>query len=85
MFVEDQILRFDISVNDSMAVHRLKCLHEASTKETGLVHIKFPLPCQVESQVTTEEQIHHQIEIFLILKCIMSIYYKVTIDQTKQL
>ena len=79
MFVEDQILWFNISVDDSMPVHRLKCLYQTSTKETGLVHIKFSLPSQMEPQITSKEQIHDQIEIFLILKGIMSIYYKATV------
>lgn len=84
MFVKDQILRFNVSMNDSMAVHRFKCLYQTSTKETGLVHIKFSLPSQMEPQITSEKQIHNQIEIFLVLKGVMSIYYKATIYQTQK-
>jgi len=83
MLVKDQILWFNVSMNDSMPVHRLKCLYQTSTKETGLIHIKFPLPSQMESQITSKEQIHDQIEIFLILEGVMSIYYKATINQTQ--
>ena len=80
MFIEDQVLWFNISMNDSMPVHRFKCLYQTSTKETGLVHIKFPLTSQMEPQIASKKQIHNQIEIFLVLKGVMSIYYKTTVN-----
>ena len=58
MLVKDQILRFDISMNDSMPVHRLKRLYQTGAKETGLVHIKFSLPGQMEPEITSKKQIH---------------------------
>lgn len=46
-------------------------------KFTGLFLIKLTIFDKMKSQITTRDQIHYQVHILSVLKCIISVYYEI--------
>lgn len=63
IFVKYKILGLNISMDDVMTVDRLKSVDEASAEELSLFLRKSSLAGQVVSEVATQKQVHHQIEV----------------------
>ena len=58
--IKDKVLRFDISVNDSLLMNRFKCLDKTCKEELRTFVRKLSYMQMVVPQVTTFHKIHHQ-------------------------
>lgn len=66
--IKHKILRFDISVNDTLLMYRFECLDETCQEELGTFVRKLSYMQMVVPQVTTFHKIHHQEQVVLISK-----------------
>ena len=68
LIVKDQILWFDIPVDDVVEVEVFKSHQNAGNKKFGLHLLEPPPAAHVVPQITTHQQIHDEVEIFPILE-----------------
>ena len=60
-------------MNYSVIVNCFKSVNEAGAEELRLVLREFTLASQVKTKVTTEQEIHHQVQVLTILKRVVGI------------
>lgn len=91
-FLENQVLGFDIPVDDAIHVQVLQCHEHASHEKlyipliiTGLLLIKLGVPNEVVPEISTIDQIHNQVEILPILKCEHDVNKKRMVEALQQL
>jgi len=82
--IEHQVLGLYITVDDLMPMDSFQGMKKASTEKTGLVLGKPALSSQMKSEVSSQEQVHDQIQIFRVLECIMSVNNKPGLDDRQQ-
>ena len=70
-------------MNNAVAMDSLKGLNQASAEKFGLGLIEPPLTRQVESEITAQKQVHHQVKVFWVLKGIVCIHYELGLDHRK--
>ena len=63
-------------MNNAMPMYCLKGMNEARAEKFGLLFTEFPLPCQVESEVTSQQEVHDQVQVFGVLKSVVCVNYK---------
>lgn len=51
----------------------LECMNQTCTEKLGLMRTKLSLPSKMKSEITSEQKIHNQIEVFGVLECIVRI------------
>ena len=75
--VEDQILRLQISMDYFLLVACVKANGNACNEKLSYLWLERPLFNHVETQVSTFQKVDDDIEVFVILKCIMNVCYEV--------
>lgn len=66
--IHEQVLRFNISMNDTVVVHVLKTDYAASNEEFGLLLWKPLYLTMMVTKIAASDQIGNQIQIFVVLK-----------------
>ena len=66
-----------------MRVHVLECLNQASYEKTCSLHREFLLAL-LEMEIAAFHQIHHKVQVFLVLKRVMHVDDKVALDVLQQ-
>ena len=69
---------------DTMTVNSLESMNQTSAEKPCLFLTKFSLTCKMKSEVSSEQQIHDQIQVFRVLKSIVCINDKFAIDYAQQ-
>ena len=81
--VEDKVCWLDILVDDVLRVHVLECLNQASDEKTCSLHRKFLLVLP-EMEIAAFHQIHHKVQVFLVLERVMHVDDKVALEVLQQ-
>ena len=61
LVIKDEILRFDVPVNNQLRMHRLQCVNQACDKEPSDLHREFPLTSYVIAEISTQEEVHDEV------------------------
>ena len=72
-FIQDDVLRFNISVNDVTLVKVVKCLQQAADKEFGLLLSELLLLINMVSEIPSRHVVQTYIEVFSVLKGIIHV------------
>jgi len=70
---------------DIVAVHCFQSVDQASAEKPGLLLREFPLSSQMESQVTSKQQVHDKVQILWVLECVMGVDYEFGVDHRQKL
>ena len=57
-----------------LSMYVFECHYDASYKELSLLFVELAVPRDVISQIAPRQQIHHQVQIVTVLKCILHIH-----------
>lgn len=85
VFVKDQVLRLDIPMDDIVSMHCFECVYQTSTEEPRLLLAESALACQVVAKVTTEQEVHHEIEVLGILEGVVRVDDELGADHGEEL
>lgn len=83
--VKDEIFRLDVPVDNELGVDGLECVDEASNEKARDFHGELALAGDVETQVSPQEQVHHQVEVHGVLESVVHVNDELALDQGKQL
>ena len=59
-------------------------MDEASDEKTRDLHRELPLTSDVITQITTKQQVHHQVQVHIVLKRIVHINNELTLDHRQK-
>jgi hypothetical protein len=81
----DQILWFDVAVNDIFLVDVLKSLNKTSHKELGRLLVEASVSANVVTQVTTRKIVHYQVKVFTVLESVVHVHDECVVELFKNL
>jgi len=79
--VKDEIFRLDVSMDNELCVHCLKCVDQAGDKEAGYLHRELAFSGDMIPQVSPQEQIHHQVKVHCVLEGEVHVHDEIALDQ----
>lgn len=68
LLVEEDILRFDVAVDDGLVVEILYGQGDLAEVQFGPVFGKFPLLPEVETEISSQEKVRHHIHVVPVLE-----------------
>ena len=82
--VKDKVCWLHILVDDVLRMHVLESLNQASNEKTCSFHREFLLAL-LEMEITALHQVHHKVQVLLVLECVMHVDNKVALHVLQQI
>ena len=80
LIVENQVFGLDIPVNNQLRMDSFECMDKTCNEESGCIHWELPTSCDMVPKIATKKQVHNQVEIHVVLECIVHVYNELTFD-----
>jgi hypothetical protein len=85
LVIKDQILRFDVAVDNIIEMEILKSNQNASDKKLSLHLLETPAAAHVVAEVATDKQVHNEVKVLTILEGVGHIDDEWMLELRKQL
>jgi len=83
--IEHKVFRLDVPMDNKLGVDGLKGVDEACDEEARDFHVEFATARDVVPQVATQQQVHHQVQIHLVLERVVHVHDEGALDHRQQL
>ena len=80
LIVKYKILWLDISMNNKLGMNSIKCVNKACNEETGNFHGELAFTCDMVPQISSQKQIHHQVQVQCILEGIVHVHNELALN-----